>query len=319
MQDATEQAVEQAIADRSIIRTWPMRGTLHFVAADDIRWMLALLTPRVLGNSRWRVKQLELDASVFARSRKVLVRALRGGQQRSRNAIYETLEAAGIATATGRGLHILWQLAQEGFICFGARQAKQPTFALLDEWAPSPKEKERDAALAELARRYFTSHGPASLQDFAWWSGLTMMDARDALEMSRSHLLQEVIQGRSYWFSSSAPTVNDSRQSAYVLPAYDEYTVAYKDRSAACSPMYAKRAGSANGILSPILVIDGQVVGVWKRSLKKGSVVITTDLFRSLTEANKRAVARAARPYGVFLNAQVALTPPSVASQPIRF
>jgi len=315
MPNATEQAVEQAIADRTIIRTWPMRGTLHFVAATDIRWMLALLTSRVVANSRWRLKQLELDASVFARSRKTFVSVLRGGRHLSRNAMYEALEAAGVATAAGRGLHILWQLAQEGFICFGARQAKQPTFVLLDEWAPAAKAKERDAALAELASRYFTSHGPATLQDFAWWSGLTMADAIDALEMAKSHLLQEVVAGRTYWLSSSVHPAKDRQPTAYVLPAYDEYTVAYKDRSAVLDPLHAKRASSGNGIFNPIIVIDGQVVGTWKRRLEKGSVVITLNLFRSLTKADRQALVMAAGQYGEFLKAQIALAPHTLASK----
>lgn len=314
MQNATEEAVEQAIADRTIIRTWPMRGTLHFVAATDVRWMLALLTPRVIANSRWRLKQLELDAGVFARSRKAFMSALRGGHQLSRNAMYKALEAAGITTAAGRGLHLLWQLAQEGFICFGARQAKQPTFALLDEWLPVAKAKERDAALAELASRYFTSHGPATLQDFAWWSGLTVVDARDALEMAKSHLLQEVVAGRTYWLSSSVHTAKDRRSNAYVLPAYDEYTVAYKDRSAVIEPLHAKRASSGNGIFNPVIVIDGQVVGTWERRLAKGSVVITPCLFSSLTKAGNQALVMAASQYAVFLQTRLALAPHTLAS-----
>jgi hypothetical protein len=314
MQNATEEAVEQAIADRTIIRSWPMRGTLHFVAATDVRWMLTLLTPRVVANSRWRLKQLELDAGVFARSRKAFVSVLRDGRHLSRNAMYKTLEAAGIATAAGRGLHILGQLAQEGFICFGARQAKQPTFVLLDEWAPAAKAKERDVALAELASRYFRSHGPATAQDFAWWSGLTMADAREALEMSKSNLVQEVIGGHTYWLSPSVRTPKDERPTAYVLPAYDEYTVAYKDRSAVLNPLHAKRASTGNGIFNPIIVIDGQVVGTWKRRLEQGSVVITPNLFTSLTEAGEQALARAARQYGAFLEARVALAPHTLAS-----
>lgn len=314
MQNATQEVIEQAIADRTIIRTWPMRGTLHFVAATDVRWMLALLTPRVVANSQWRLKQLELDAGVFARSRKAFVNALRGGRHLSRNAMHKALEAAGIATAAGRGLHILGQLAQEGLICFGTRQAKQPTFALLDEWAPAAKARERDVALAELASRYFTSHGPATLQDFAWWSGLTMADARDALEMSKSHLVQEVIKGRTYWLSASVRTAKDGRPTAYVLPAYDEYTVAYKDRSAVLDPLHAKRASTGNGIFNPIIVIDGQVVGTWKRILEKGSVVITPNLFTALTKADKQALVMAAGEYGEFLKARVVLAPHTLAS-----
>jgi hypothetical protein len=314
MQKATEEVVEQAIADRTIIRTWPMRGTLHFVAATDVRWMLTLLTPRVVANSQWRLKQLELDAGVFARSRKAFMSALRGGRHLSRNAMYKALEAIGIATAAGRGLHILAQLAQEGFICFGARQAKQPTFVLLDEWAPAAKAKQRDAALAELASRYFTSHGPATLQDFAWWSGLTMADARAALEMAKSHLVPEVIKGRTYWLSSSLLITKYGRPTAYVLPAFDEYTVAYKDRSAVLDPLHANRTSTGNGIFNPVIVIDGQVVGTWKRRFEKGSVVVTPNLFTSLTKADKQALARAARQYGVFLQARVALTTHTLAS-----
>src|SRR4029077_10068233 len=314
MRKATEEAVEQAIADRTIIRTWPMRGTLHFVAATDVRWMLTLLTPRVVANCRWRLKQLELDASVFARSRKAFMSALRGGRHLSRNAMYKALEAAGIATAAGRGLHILWQLAQEGFICFGVRQAKQPTFALLDEWAPAAKAKERDAALAELASRYFASHGPATLKDFSWWSGLTMADARDALEMAKSRLMQEVIKGRTYWLSSSVRTAKGGQPTAHFLPAYDEYTVAYKDRSAVLDPLHVKRARTGNGIFNPVIVIDGQVVGTWKRRLEKGSVVITPNLFTSLTKADKQGLAMAAGQYGTFLKARVALSPHTLAS-----
>jgi len=314
MQNATEEAVEQAIADRTIIRTWPMRGTLHFVAAADVRWMLTLLTPRIIANSRWRLKQLELDHSVFARSRKTLMRALRGGKQLSRNVMYKALEAAGITTVAGRGLHILWQLAQEGFICFGARQAKHPTFALLDEWAPAAKAKERDAALAELASRYFSSHGPATLQDFSWWSGLTMADARHALEMAKSHLVQEVVKGRTYWLSSSVRTAKDGQPTAHVLPAYDEYTVAYKDRSAVLDPLHAKRASTGNGIFNPIIVIHGDVVGTWKRTLEKGSVVITPNLFTSLTKADRHALVMAAGQYGEFLKARVSLAPHTLAS-----
>jgi len=309
MRNATQEAVEQAVADRTIIRTWPMRGTLHFVAAIDVRWMLALLTPRVVANSRWRLKQLELDAGALARCRKAFVSALRDGRYLTRTGMYKALEAAGIATEAGRGQHILGHLAQEGLICLGARQAKQPTFVLLDEWAPAAKEKERDLALAELASRYFASHGPATLQDFAWWSGLTMADARDALEMSKSHLLQEVIRERTYWLSSSVRTAKYERPTAYALPAFDEYTVAYKDRSAVLHPLHAKRVSSGNGIFNPIIVIDGQVVGTWKRRFEKESAVITTDLFTSLTKADRQSLARATREYGAFLNTRVALAP----------
>lgn len=160
--DACEGAVEKAIANRKIVRTWPMRGTLHFVPAADVRWMLKLLTPRVIARSAGRYRQLELDKRTFANSKKVFVRALEGGKQLTRTEMYKALEAAKISVAGQRGIHILGHLAQEGLICFGNRRAKQQTFVLLDEWVPENQSLNREEALAKLARCYFRSHGPAT-------------------------------------------------------------------------------------------------------------------------------------------------------------
>jgi hypothetical protein len=314
MRSAVESDIERALADRKIVRTWPMRGTLHFVAAADVRWMLELLTPRIVAGPARRVhEQMGLDEGAFARSAELLARALEGGKQMTRNAIYEVLEAARISTGDSRGLHILSRLAQDGRICFGAREGKQQTFVLLSEWAPAARRLARDEALAELARRYFTSHGPATLQDFTWWSGLTAADAREGLEMAKPRLAQEEIDGRAYWFSPSAlnlrrkskPSTTGEAPVAYLLPAYDEYTVAYKDRSAALSPAHAKLQNSGKGIFNPTIVVDGQVVGVWKRALNKAALAITLSPFAKLKRAEMRAVAEAADRYGRFLGSPV--------------
>jgi hypothetical protein len=309
MQKATEAAVEQAVADRTIVRTWPMRRTLHFVAAADVRWMLELLKPRAISSTqRLLEKEYELDEAALGRCRDLLERALEGGKQLPRPAVYRVLEAGKISTGNGRGLHIVCYLSLSQILCFGARQGKQHTFTLLDEWAPAARQMERDAALAELARRYFTSHGPATLQDFIWWSGLTAADARDGLEMAKPHLVQEVIGGQTYWLASSAiaaESAKDASPIAYLLPAYDEYTVAYKDRSAVLKPLYARLASTGNGIFNPIIVVDGQVVGTWKRTLKKDALAITPSPFAKLTKAETRAIAAAAGRYGEFLGASV--------------
>src|SRR5262249_22344895 len=258
MQNASEKAVEQAIAERTIVRTWPMRGTLHFVAAEDARWMLKLLTPRVIARSPSRHRELSLDERVFRGAREIFVKALSGGRQLTRTALYELLHARGINTKDGRGLHILGQLAHEGLICFGARDGKQPTFALLDEWLPQHKSRERDEALAELAERYFTSHGPATLQDFAWWSGLPSADTTAAIQMSKTQLVCEVIEGKTYWMSPSARATKSSRLAAWLLPPFDEYTVAYKDRSAILSRLSTKVSGDFGmGVLGPMVIVDG--------------------------------------------------------------
>jgi hypothetical protein len=310
MRNAVEGAVEQAIANKSIIRTWPMRGTLHFVAAADVRWMLELLTPRVVaGPARRHHQQVGLDELIFARSRKLFERVLQGGKQLTRNAMYESLEKAHISTAGQRGLHILSQLAQDGVICFGARQGRQQTFALLDEWVPSAGSKPREEALAELARRYFSSHGPATLQDFAWWSGLTMGDAREGLEMGKAQLVNEAVDGKIYWFASSMRTATAKAASptAHLLPAYDEYTVAYKDRSAVLDPLHAREASSGKGIFYPTIVVDGQVVGTWKRELRKEELVVKPSPFEQLNKSETRAFASAASRYGDFLGSSVVL------------
>lgn len=301
-QSASEGDVEQTLVNRTIVRTWPMRGTLHFVAAADVRWMLELMTPRVIAaNTRRLQQELDLDDAILARSRDVFVGVLQGGRQLSRKAMYEALEAAGISAAGQRGLHILWRLAQEGLLCFGARDGKQQTFVLLDEWIPHARRLNRDEALAELARRYFTGHGPATVQDFAWWSGLATTDAMAGLESVKPDLVCEVIDGQTYWLSSSMPTAKDVSPIAALLPAYDEYTVAYKDRSAVLNPLDAQRADSGNGIFNPTLVLDGQVVGTWKRTLAKGSVAITLRPFTRLKKTEEHAFAEAARQYGAFL------------------
>jgi hypothetical protein len=300
-----ESDVERAIADRKIIRTWPMRGTLHFVATADIRWMLELLTPRVVANNaQWLLRDFDLDESAFARSKDLFARALQGGKRLTRNAMYDVLDAGGVS-ASQRGRHILTRLAQDGFICFGAREGKQQTFALLDEWAPKTMRMTRDESLAEIAKRYFTGHGPATLQDFAWWSGLTTADATAGLEMAKRFLAQETINGQTYWLASSTPATKDSSPTAYLLPAYDEYTVAYKDRSAVLHSTYAKQANSGNGVFYPTIVVDGQVVGTWKRTLKKDTLAISLSPFAKLKRAETLAIAEAANRYGKFLGASV--------------
>jgi hypothetical protein len=300
MPGATEADVEQAIADRTIVRTWPIRGTIHFVAAEDVRWMLELVAPRTVARSARRLRELDLDDATFVHSEKLFVDALQGGKRLSRNAMYALLETAGISTAGQRGIHILWRLAQDGVICFAIREGRQQTFALLEEWVPKAKTLQHDEALAELARRYFVSHGPATLQDFAWWSGLPASEARAGLEMVESQLAREVVDNRTYWHSALADA-GDMSPTAYLLPPYDEYIVAYRDRSAVLDSAHAIQAGYG-GILSPTVVVDGRVVGTWKRVLKKNAIVVTPTYFTKISEAQAHAVAVAADRYGRFLN-----------------
>ncbi|MBN1219139.1 MAG: AlkZ family DNA glycosylase, partial [Anaerolineae bacterium] len=236
MQAATEQIIEQAIRDRQIIRTWPMRGTLHFVASEDVRWMLALLTPRVMAGAARRHRQLELDAATFARSETLFATALQGGQRLTRPEMMEVLEQGGISPDGQRGYHILGWAARSGFICFGPRQGKQDTFVWLDDWLPEGKTLSREESLAELAKRYFTGHGPATVQDFIWWSGLPAAEARTGLKMVEAGLAREELDGQTYWFLPSSFRAEVASSTAYLLPAFDEYLLGYRNRSAVLKP-----------------------------------------------------------------------------------
>lgn len=297
---AAETSVERAVADGSIVRTWPLRGTLHFVAAEDVRWMLGLLGARTVARAAGRYRQLGLDEATFARSRRVLERELQGGRQLTRPELAAALERQGVATDGQRLIHLLNRSALEGLTCYAGRRGRQFTFALLDEWAPSSKRLSREEALAELAGRYFRSHGPATLQDFVWWSSLTTADARAALEAARPGLRREDIDGVTYWLSPSAPAAGGG-QAAHLLPAFDEYTVAYKDREAVLHPSHTRPANAAAAALGPAVVIDGRVVGTWKRTLKRESVFIEASPWATLKRAERSALDAAARRYGEFL------------------
>jgi hypothetical protein len=299
---STEAAIEKALAAREILRTWPIRGTIHLVAAEDARWMADLMAPRIIKNAAYRRRQLELDDAVFEHSRKVLIPALEGDKQLSRQAAYMLLESAGITTAGQRGNHILWQLAQEGLLCMSTRQGKQPTYALLHEWAPAAKSLPRDESLARIALRYFTSHGPATIQDFMWWSGLVAADAKAGLGMVEKQLAKETILGKEYWLPQGLPSIIPGKNILHLLPPFDEYLVGYRDRSATLDKVNSgKVVPGNNGMFMPIIVINGQVVGTWKRIIKKDEVRVTPIPFTAWDKATGQLFTAAAARYSLFL------------------
>lgn len=296
---STEAEIESAIARREIVRTWPMRGTLHFVAPADARWMVETLTPRIISSSATRQKQLELDEPTFVRAAQLFTKALRDHQVLPRTAMMALLEKNGISPAGQRGYHILWRLAQECLICFGPRQGKEHSFVLFEEWLPHAQSQPRAAALAMLARRYFTSHGPATLADFAWWSGQKITEARSALESISADFASATIEEKTYWFPNSmapaAPTLA-------LLPGFDQYLLGYTDRSASLAPEHAPRiVPGNNGLFLPTMVKGGRIIGTWKRVLKKNAVNLTAEPFQHLTPADQKAFAAQARRYGEFI------------------
>lgn len=288
MKAAREADVERAIAERRIIRTWPMRGTLHFVAAPDARWMVELLAPKIAARAVNRLRRYGIDAALLARARRALVRELEGGRCLTRPDAYRVLERARIATGESRGLHLLWSLAHERLICFGARDGKQHTFVLFDEWVPNARAMSRDESLAELARRYFSAHGPATPDDFAWWSGLSRADVRHAIALAGPH-------------EPAAPRATRTR--AYALPAFDEMLVGYRDRTALLADTHTRRVNDGGGMLSPTIVLDGRVVATWQRRFARGKVTFELNPFVRLGRADRAAIDLALERYTDFVSA----------------
>lgn len=299
MKKPNEASIEQAVANREIVRTWPMRGTLHFVDPQHVRWMLKLLTPRIIQRAASVYRQAELDKKVFSKGMKVFEKILTGNIQLTRDEMYTALEKAKISTANTRGLHILGYASQQGLICLGPRKGKQPTYTLLEEWLPPVKAISKDEAFARLALIYFRSHGPATLQDFSWWTGLTKTEAQSALSSIEKQLTSESVDGKTFWFSSEAVSVKRKTQTAHLLSAYDEYTVGYTEREVFLDPRHAERSG--NGIFSPVILLDGKVEGTWKRTLVKDHVHVDLKPFTKFTDAQTQRITKAAKRYSLFV------------------
>ncbi len=303
---STDADIEGAIADKIILRTWLMRGTLHLVTAADLRWIQELVAPRMLASLARRHQELELDEATFARSNDLLLKALEGGQTLDRAQLLDMLEANGISTKGQRAPHLLQKASLDGLICQGAAPKSNPLYMLLDEATPERNPLGREEALAKIALCYFTSRGPATVQDFAGWLGLPIGEARIGLETVKAQLVEANIDGQIYWCVPAAAEA--AAPATYLLPGFDEYILGYKDRSAVLEPQHAgKICPGGNGVFFPTIVIDGQVVGVWKRTLKKDKVIITLEPFNPLTESERDSIAAAVPRYGEFLGLEAVI------------
>jgi hypothetical protein len=305
MRRATDEAIERAFAAGEILRTHVLRPTWHFVAPEDIRWMLELTGPRLKATIASYARHVSLDDAAFKRSRTVLTTALRGGAHLTRGELRQTFQRAGIPADGLRTVLMLMRAELDGLICSGPRVGKAFTYALLEERVPRSQALTRDEALVELARRYFTSRGPATLQDFVWWSGLTTADARSGIEMAGSDLSRHVIDGSVCWLPSSTRAARHSAGAAHLLPVYDEYLVAYKNRAAALDPRYGRLG--MNLIFGSTVVVDGRVVGTWNRAQSGNQTVVDVRPFAAVPASARQAVADAVRRYGVFLGEELRL------------
>jgi hypothetical protein len=305
--------VERALTERRIVRTWPMRGTLHFLAPDDVRWMLALLAPRVMERAKSRHAQLGITEDTIERARAIFTEALSGGGALSRSHMMALLEAEGIDATGQRGYHVLWTLAQQSLLCFGPRVGRQQTFVLLDEWIPASGQPalDRATALANLASRYLAARGPATVADFAWWAGIAKTEASAGIEGAADGLRHKKTGGIEYWSLTDRVGASPvSHHTVHLLPGFDEYLLGYTDRSLQLGGTRESYAAtiSANGMFSATVVIGGKVVGTWKRTLRREHVDIALRTFRKLAPAEKAGLTAAAERYGRFLGLSARVT-----------
>lgn len=274
-----------------------MRGTLHFVSPKDIRWMLKYLAARVQSKVGSVFRREGLDEKQFTKAMKIWEKALDGGKSLTRDEMYDALERSKLSSKGIRGLLMLGYAAQEGLICFGARQGKQQTLVLLDEWLPK-KEKDltKDEALKRLAEIYVRSHGPVMVEDLAWWSGLTKTDAKAAIDSIRDQLVSEKCDNKLYWFYPVKEI--KSKSVCCLLPTYDEFGIAYKDRTPIIHKTDLKQVG---GYFTSGIMHNGKITGVWRRELVKEVVEIDIKPFAKYSAAQKKAVTSTIKAYSKYL------------------
>jgi hypothetical protein len=305
---ATDASVDEAFQRGEILRTHVLRPTWHFVTPADIRWLLELTAPRIKAASAPYFLKHGLDAPSLRRSRRVLEKQL-GGRQLTRDELAVPLAEAGLPTK-GEALSYQMIAAElDGVLCSGPRRGKQHTYALLEERTPKGVPRSRDEALAELGQRYLQGHGPALVQDLAWWSGLTVADAKRAIAACRERLHSAEVAGKTYWFVPFARSAPLSEPVVHLLPNYDEQLIAYRYRDNALDAAIASRVGRGAGVFDGHFVtIDGQLVGSWRREIGKTCVDVRVTLLRKPSRSERRELAAAAARYAAFLELKLELS-----------
>ncbi len=299
--------IETFFNSGKIIRTHLLRPTWHFVTPDDLRWLLALTGPRVNAANAFMYRKMELDASVFKRSHDIIVKALEGGKQLTRDSLKEALARKKIQ-GDGVRIGLLMMKAElDGLICSGARQGNQFTYALIDEWVPAAKPLTREEALTKLVGQYFTSRGPATLADFMTWSGVLMKDVRDTIASMKGLFAKEIIDGKEYFFTPAAlenisSPASRKIQDTFLMPDYDEYGISYKDRSAIFDPKrLTLTIKGGNPVFNRMIVIRGKIAGTWRRTLKNGTAQIQTVPFVGLNKTEYRELSFAIKRFESFI------------------
>ena len=296
----TDIDIENELNKGEILRTHLLRPTWHFVSAKDIHWLLNVTAARVHQSNAYMYRQLEMDNKFFNRCSKIMIKILQGGNHLTRNEINIEFEKQNIVAKGHRLSYIMMNAELEGIICSGPRRANQFTYALLDERVTHKKMLNKEEALAELTSRYFRSRGPATIRDFATWSGLPIADCKKGIEMVITHLQKEVIEGQEYYFNPNTSLSSKQPDKFCLLPIYDEFIMGYKDRGAIMTP----------NVIAPfrydcMIVYNGLVVGTWKRTILKNTIEIEYDFSKPLNKLQTTLFDEAVNRFSEFLNLKV--------------
>lgn len=302
--EADDAVMDEAFARGAILRTHLLRPTWHFVLPADIRWLLALTAPRVHALNAYRYRQLELADDLLSKTDEILGTALEGGRQLTRNELRAILERSGIETEGQRLPYMLMHAELEAVICSGALKGKQHTYALLDDRAPSAESLDRDDALAELTKRFFTGRGPATLKDLLRWSSLTAAEGRSGLDMAKSQLEHESIGARDYWFAPLEELPRRSGKVIDLVQGYDEIVMSYSESK---DVLFTEPAARDVVVFTHAVLLNGQLIGHWRRVLARDSVLVEVSLYRPLNRAEHRALTVAVDDFGRFLGRSASL------------
>ncbi|MFF1382373.1 winged helix DNA-binding domain-containing protein [Arthrobacter sp. NPDC058288] len=262
--------VRSALDEGLVVRSWPMRGTLHLLAPEDLRWILDITADRLLRGMGGRHRELEIDARDVDAAREAALKLVSGGGAATRRQLFEAFEAAGQSTAGQRGIHLLGVLCQRAWLVQGPPTGNQQLIKAFDEWIPKSRELDRAEGIAELVLRYMLSHGPATERDFAWWSSTPVTEVRSALALVKDQLVELEFEGASYWMSPATAALLDEgvpgQRSVLALPGFDEFLLGYTDRSLVLPPEHAQKVvPGGNGMFKKTIVAGGEVVGTWAR------------------------------------------------------
>lgn len=303
--ESIEVMVGEAFEKGEFLRTHVLRPTWHFVSPDDIFWMIELTGPRLKKSLLPRFRRLGLTDDLITVCQRLIVSALRDRNYLTRDELMLLLQDKHISLEDLPAAHIMMICELDGLVCSGPPKRKKQTYALLEERAEKPASVHREDALARLAFRYFSSHGPATIHDFIWWSGLTARDANNALQMVKTEFVSLELDGRVYWFPDTTFDNGKFLRSAFLIPAYDEFIISYRDRSASLHSENNKKAISDNGLFRPVIVVGGKVAGTWKRISKKEKSIIECNYFQQIEQAELELVENAAEHYSRFIGQEI--------------